>query len=157
MRLRIVRGADLSEPHASLALLANRHVHPGRRNQAASGKKIRGLLSSKSPERSGLSCNARLKAIRFSCNSWQLSINTTNIETKYPTKADAATRKPRQSPPEIHSAVILESFVKRRTSFSTRCGCWRKTWKQIARPSAACKPRWPPHREIPGSRFGKFP
>ena len=50
-----------------------------------------------------------MKAIRFSCNSWQLSINTTNIETKYPTKADAATRKPRQSPPEIHSAVILKS------------------------------------------------
>src|SRR4030043_584860 len=104
MRLRVVRSADLSEPHASLALLGDRHVHPGRRNHAASGKKIHGLLSSRSSERSGLSCNARLKAIRFSCNSWQLSINTTNIETKYPTKADAAEHESRQSRPEIRSA-----------------------------------------------------
>ena len=107
MWVRCVRGAHLPEPDTTLALFANRHVPFGRGNNAAPGKKIRRSRSSKLPEQPAKCRNARLKAILFSCNYWQLSINTTNIEIKYPTKADAAGQKSNQSRPEIPSAVIL--------------------------------------------------
>ncbi len=54
-----------------------------------------------------MSCSGRLNAIRFSCDYWQPSTNTTNIEIGYPMKADAAERKSRQCQRQIHSAVIL--------------------------------------------------
>ena len=52
--------------------------------------KIRRSRSSKLPDQPAKCCNAHLNAILFSCNYWRPSINTTNIEIRYPTKANAA-------------------------------------------------------------------